>query len=203
MPPPPPGAAASPGGCGAAVSPVCLRPLLGLRGGGGRGGPSGPLAPPPRRPRGGGLAVPAPGGQPSAGGSHSSPAPLYLARAGPSCRPSPGSPAPPAVAARRWLAGGGREGQRSAVSGPRGSGFPPALVVSALPPTGGGARPSVAPYCGGGAGRGARLRRGGRPTALSPPHSLAPVVRAVTCAAACVGAGAVAVAGFAGGSASG
>ena len=64
-------------------------------------------------------------------------------------------------------------------------------------------RPFVAPYCGGGAGRGAQLRRGGRLTALSPPHSLAPAVRAVTCAAACVGARPVAVAGSAGGSASG
>ena len=36
------------GGCGAAVSSVCVRPLLGLRGRGGEwGGPSGPLAPPP------------------------------------------------------------------------------------------------------------------------------------------------------------
>ena len=36
------------GGCGAAVSSVCLRPLLGLGGrGGGWGGPSAPLAPPP------------------------------------------------------------------------------------------------------------------------------------------------------------
>ena len=63
--------------------------------------------------------------------------------------------------------------------------------------------PSVTLYGGGGVGRGARLRRGGRPPALSPRHSLAPVVWAVTCAAACVGVGAVAVAGFAGGSASG
>ena len=44
---------------------------------------------------------------------------------------------------------------------------------------------------------------GGRPAAPSPPHSLAPVVCAVTCVAACAGVGAVAVAGFAGGSASG
>ena len=50
-----------------------------------------------------------------------------------------GAPHPPAVAARRWPAGGGREGQRSVVSGLRGSRFPPALVVSALPPAGGGA----------------------------------------------------------------
>ena len=50
-----------------------------------------------------------------------------------------GAPHPPAVVARRWPAGGGREGQRSVVSGLRGSRFPPALVVSALPPAGGGA----------------------------------------------------------------
>ena len=80
-----------------------------------------------------------------------------------------GVPAPLAVVARRWLAAGSRESQRSAVGGLRSSGFPPALVVSALPPTGGGARPSVAPYCGGGVGRGTRLRPGGRPTTLSPP----------------------------------
>ena len=194
--PPPPGAAASPGGCGAAFSPVRLRPLWGLRGGGEGGGPLVPWRRPPT------AAGRRPGGS-RPGGSHSSPARLYLARAGPSCRPSLGSSAPPAVVARRWLVGGGREGQRSAVSGLRGSGFPPALVVSALPPTGGGARPSVTPYCGGGVGRVARLRRGGRPTALPPPHSLAAVIWAITCAAACVGAGAVAVAGYAGGSASG
>ena len=47
-----------------------------------------------------------------------------------------GAPHPPAVVARRWPAGGGREGQRSVVSGLRGSRFPPALVVSALPPRG-------------------------------------------------------------------
>ena len=47
-------------------------------------------------------------------------------------------------------AGGGCEGQRSAVSGLRGSGPPLALIVPALPPTGGGARPSIALYRGGG-----------------------------------------------------
>ena len=143
-------------GCGAAVSSVCLRPLLGLRGrGGGWGGPSGPLAPPldgrrgaawrslPRKPAvGWGVALfPRP----------------PLPRARPSCRPSLGSLVPPAVAARRWPAGGGREGQRSAVSGLRGSRLPPALVVSALPPAGGGTRSSVTPYRGGGVGRGAQL----------------------------------------------
>ena len=201
--PPPPGCSGLPVG----VRGRCLsgRPpsALGPGGGGGEGGALWSPDAAPRRPRGGGLAVPAPGGQPSAGGAHPSPAPLYPVRAGPSCRPSVGPPAPPAVVARRWLAGGGREGQRSAVSGLRGSGLPLALIVPALPPTGGGARLSVALYRGGGVGRGARLRRGGRPAALSPPHSLAPIVWAVTCVAACVGVGAAAVADFAGGSASG
>ena len=44
---------------------------------------------------GGGMAVPGPGASP---------------RAGPSCRPSLGPLIPPAVVARRWPAGGGREG---------------------------------------------------------------------------------------------
>ena len=84
------------GRCGDAVSSVCLRPLLGLRGrGGGSGG--GPLVP-WRRPltaEGGRHGGPGPGGQPSARGSHSSPAPLYLGsdpRAGP--RRGPSSPPP-------------------------------------------------------------------------------------------------------------
>ena len=195
--PPPPGRSGLPRG----VRGRCLSGLppsaLGPEGGGGEGGALwSPGATPPT----------AAGGRPSGsgpGGSHSSPAPLWLARAGPSFRPSLGSPAPPAVVARRRLVRCGCEGQQSSVNGLRGSGFPLALGVSALPPTGGGAHPSVAPYCGGGVGQGARLRRGGRPTALSPPHSLVSVVWDVTCAATCVGAGAVAVAGFAGGSASG
>ena len=146
---PPPGRSGLPGGLlGHCLSGLPLS-TAGPRGGG-RGGPLVPSRRPPT----------AAGGRPGGSGpgrSHSSPAPLYLARAGPSCRPSLGSPAPPAVVARRWLVGGGREGQRSAVSGLRGSGIPPALVVSALPPTGRGARPSVAPYCGGGVGRGGWL----------------------------------------------
>ena len=58
------------GGCGAAVSSVCLRPLLGLsgRGGGSGGGASGPLAPPPDGRGGGGMAVPAPGASHRLGG---------------------------------------------------------------------------------------------------------------------------------------
>ena len=99
------------GGCGAAVSSVCLHPLLGLsgRGGGEWGGPSGPLAPPPDSRGGGRHGGPGPGGQPSAGGSHPSTAPLYLEpdpRAGPRWGPF----VPPAFVARRWPAGGGREG---------------------------------------------------------------------------------------------
>ena len=142
---------------------------LGPGGGGGEGGALWSPDAAPQRPRGGGLAVLAPGGQPSAGGAHSSPAPLYPVRAGPLCRPSLGPPAPTAVVTRRWLAGGGREGQRSAVSGLRGSGLPPALIVPALPPAGGGARLSVALYRGGGVGRGARLCQGGASRGTVPP----------------------------------
>ena len=68
---------------------------------------------------------------------------------------------------RAW---GGGLGQRSAVSGLRGSGPPLALVAPVLPPTGGVARPSVALYRWGSVGR------GGRPAARSPSHSLAPFV---------------------------
>ena len=68
------------GGCGAAISSICLRPLMGLRGGGGGGG--GPLVPWRRLLTAGGgggrHGGSGPGGQPSAGGSHPSPAPLYL-----------------------------------------------------------------------------------------------------------------------------
>ena len=77
--------------------------------GGGSGG--GPLVPwrHPLTAEGGRPGGPGPGGQPSAGGSHSFPAPLYLEpdpRAGPRWGPL----SPPAVVARRWPAGGGREG---------------------------------------------------------------------------------------------
>ena len=110
------------GRCLFSLPPSALRPE---GEGAGRGG--GSLVP-WRRPltaAGGQPGGSGPGSQPSAGGSHSSPAPLYLARAKPSCRPSLGSPAPSAVAARRWPAGGGREGQPSAVSGLQGKWAPP------------------------------------------------------------------------------
>ena len=97
------------GGCGAAVSSVCLRPLLGLRGRGGElGGPSGPLARPSDG-RGGAAWQSRPRGPAVGWGVALFPRPP-LPRAGPSGRPSLGFLVPPAVAARRWPAGGGREG---------------------------------------------------------------------------------------------
>ena len=65
------------GGCGAAVSSVCLCPLLGLRGRGGGelGGAFGPLAPPPDGRGGGGMAVPAPGASHRLGGRTLPPSP--------------------------------------------------------------------------------------------------------------------------------
>ena len=161
----------------------------GGRGGGGMGGrggspqsPPGPLAPPPVGRGGGGLVVPALGGQPLTRGGALFPRPpppfgchtlvQALARApcSPRCRR--------AVLAGRGgggavSAGGSVSGQQSAVSGLRGSGPPLPLVAPVLPPTGGRARPSAAPYGGGGVGRGARLLWGGRPAALSPSHLLA------------------------------
>ena len=211
------------------AGPPSLRPASGRSRAGGEGGEGGgggwegggvprspPLDPwrPPRRPRGGGLVVPVPGGQPPTGGAHSSPAPLYPLGAGPSCRPLLGLPALLAVAAWCRLAGGGGgpvsaggggSGQRSRVSGLRGSGPPLALVAPVLPSTGPLCRAVRWEVC---VGRGARLRRGGasRGTVpFQPPraHHLGRRGEAVTCAVACVGAGAGAVAGSAGGSASG
>ena len=57
---------------------------------------------------GGGMAVPAPGASHRLGGRTLPHPPLP--RAGPSCRSSLGPLVPPAVVARRWPAGGGREG---------------------------------------------------------------------------------------------
>ena len=197
------------GRCLSCRPPSALRP--------GRGGEEGrrPWCPDaaPRRPRGGGVAVLALGGQLLNGGAHSSTAPHYPVRAGPSCSLSLGSPAPLAVAARRWLAGGGGEGRWLLgaavwVSGQRlvgcGAVGPPSR---SLPPPSLPREVAHAPLSrctvGGGVGRGARLRQGRRPAALSPTHSLAPAVWAVTCVAACVGVGAVAVAGSASSSGSG
>ena len=161
--------------------------------GGGRGewgGPSGPLAAPPDgRGEGGRHGSPGPGGQPSAGGSRPSPAPLYLEpdpRAGP--RWGPSSPWPlsrgagrPGAAVRvsgQWLAGCGAAGSPPRLLSP------PSLPREV-------ARSHASCRTVGGAWVGGPS---------SPPHSRASAVWAITCAAACVGAGAVAAAGCAGGS---
>ena len=178
------------GGSGGAAPPPALGPVWE---GGGSGG--GPLVPWRRLLTAGGgggrHGSPGPGGQPSAGGSRPSPAPLYLEpdpRAGP--RWGPSSPRPlsrgagrPGVAVRvsgHWLAGCGAAG-----SPPR------SLSLHSLPRE--VARSHASRRTVGGAWVG-----GPSP----PPHSLVSAVWAITCAAACVGAGAVAAAGCAGGSAS-
>ena len=159
------------------LRPASVRPWAG--GGGGEGGVLWYPNAAPRRPRGGGLLFLALGGQPPTGGAHSSPAFLYPLRAGPPCRPSLGPHAPLAVAARCRLAGEGATGRRSAVGGLRGSGPPLALVGPVLPPTGGGARPSVALYLRGGVGRGAWLPGGGASRGTVPPYPIASIAWAV------------------------
>ena len=175
------------GGCRAAVSSVCLRPLLGLKGrGGGSGG--GPLVP-WRRPltaEGGRPGGPGPRGQPSAGGSHSSPAPLYLEsdpRAG--ARRGPSFPPPSSRGAGRPGAAVTVSGQRLAGCGAVGS--PPRLLSPPSLPREVARAPLSRRIVGG--------AWVGGPS--SPPPFFASAVWAVTCAAACVGAGAVAAAGCA------
>ena len=163
-------------------------------GGGGSGG--GPLVPWRRVLTAGGgggrHGGPGSGGQPSAGGSHPSPAPLYLE---PDPRASPRwGPSPPRPGSR----GAGQPGAAVRVSGQRlagcgAAGSPPrSLSPPSLPRE--MARSPASRRTVGGAWVGGPS---------SPPHFLASAVWAVTCAAACVGAGAVAAAGCAGGSASG
>ena len=168
--PPPLGAVAGPGGCGAAVSPVCLRPLLGLRGGGRRGG--GALVPWRRPPTaaGGRPGGSGPGGQAVSWGVALFPRPPPLAR-DPRAGPRWGPLLPPLLSrGAGWLGAAVRvSGQRLVGCGA--VGFPSALVVSALPPTGGGARPSVAPYCGGGVDRGPGFAGGGIPRHCPPTLS--------------------------------
>ena len=179
------------GGGGGAASPPALGPVW--EGGGSGGGPLVPW----RRPLtpgggGGGHGSPGPGGQPSAGGSRPFSVPLYLEpdpRAGP--RWGPSSPRPlsrgaarPGAAVRvsgQWLVGCGAAG-----SSPR------SLSPHSLP------REVARSH--------ASCRTVGEAWVRGPspyPHSLVSAVWAITCAASCVGAGAVAVAGCAGGSASG
>ena len=116
-----------------------------------------------------------------------------LPRAGPSCRPSLGPSSPPPSSR-----GAGRPGAAVRVSGQRLAGCgavgspPRSLSPPSLPRE---VAPAPSSRCTVG---GAWV---GGPS--SPPHFLASAVWPVTCAAACVGAGAVALAGCAGGSASG
>ena len=188
-----PGSAASSGGVRGrrffGLPPSTLGPE-GERGGE-WGGPSGPLAPPPDG-RGGAAWRSGPRGPAVGWGVALLPRPP-LPRVGPSCRPSLGHLSPPPS-----LRGAGRPGAAVKVSGQRLAGrgavgsTPRSLSPPSLPPEVARAPPSR------------RIVGGawvGGPS--SPPHSLASAVWAVTCAAACVGAGALAAAGCAGGSASG
>ena len=150
-------------------------PSWGGCGGGGGGGPSGPLAMPPDGRGGGRHGSPGPGGQPLAGGSRPSPAPLYLEPdpcAGP--RWGPSSPRPlsrgagrPGAAVRvsgQWLAGCGAAGS-----------LPCSLSPYSLPRE--VARSHASCRTMGGAWVGGPG---------SSPHSRASAVWAITCAAACV-----------------
>ena len=173
----------------------CARGSPAGGGAGGRGGSvRGPLV--PWRclltAGGGGHGSPGPGGHLSAGGSRPSPAPLYLEpdpRAGP--RWGPSSPRP-------LSRGAGRPGAAVRVSGQclagcRAAGsLPRSLSPHSLPRE--VARSHASCRTVGGAWVGGPS---------SSPHSRASAVWAITCAAACVWAGAVAAAGCAGGSASG
>ena len=96
------------GGVGGAAPPPALGPVW--EGGGELGGPFGHLAKPPDGRGGGGAAWQSwPRGRAIGWGVEPFPRPP-LRRAGSSCRPSLGPLIPPAVVARRWPAGGGREG---------------------------------------------------------------------------------------------
>ena len=183
-----------PGSGRRSAAPVAPQ-LGGMRGGGGgRGG--GPLVPWRRLLTAGGGGgrhdSPGPGGQPSARGSRPSPAPLYLEpdpRAGPRSGPSSpqrlsrgaGRPGAAVRVSGQWLAGCGAAGS------PTRSLSPPSLPREV-------ARSHASCRTVGGAWVGGPS---------SPPHSRASAVWAITCVAAFVGAGAVAAAGCAGGSASG
>ena len=126
--PPGPGGAegracGSPAGVGAGGGgrhPARSRACVGGGGGGEWGGSFGPLAMPPVGQRGGGAAWRSRPRGPaiSQGGRALPPPPSTESRI--LTQSLPGAPHPPAVAARRWPAGGGREGQRSVVSGLQG-----------------------------------------------------------------------------------
>ena len=100
------------GGCGGGGQggpPPRLLSGLCVRGGGGVGGSFGPLAMPPVGQGGeGGLAVLAPGASHRPGGRALLPPPSIESWI--LAQPLAGAPHPPAVVARRWPDGGGREG---------------------------------------------------------------------------------------------
>ena len=196
-------------GSGGAEGRACGSPAGGVRGGGwggrpparsracvGGGGEWGGALVPWRRlltagGEGGRYGSPGPGGQPSAGGSRPSPASLYLEpdpRAGP--RWGPSSPRPSSRGAGRPGAAVRVSGQRLAGCGA--AGFPPRWLSPPSLPREAARSLASCRTVGGAWVRGPS----------SPPHSLASAVWVITCAAACVGAGAVAAAGCAGGSAS-
>ena len=162
-------------------------------GGGEWGGPFGPLATPPDG-RGGGAAWQFwPRGPAIGWGVAPFPRPPPP-RAGASCRPSLGPLIPrplsrgagrPGVAVRvsgQWLAGCGAAGSPPRSSSPHSLPREVALPLASCRTPGGA-------WVGG--------------PSPPPPHSLVSAVWAITCAAACVGAGALAAAGCACGSASG
>ena len=212
------GTAAPPGGCGATVSLVGPRPPTDFGGGGF------PAVPPPapwRRP------PTAAGGRPGGSGPWAPAAdrrgrtlpspPLGLWLPGPCAGPRPGSLlSPPSSRGVGWPGGGEIRcvlGLVVRVSGQRLAGCGAVGLLSrSVPPSSLPSEVARAPlsHCtvGGGVGRGARLRWGGRPASLSPvppprAHRLGRWGTAVTAVVACAGAGAAALAGSASGSASG
>ena len=91
------------------LPPACSRACVGGEGGGGVGGAFGLLAMPPvGRGGGGGMSVLAPGASHRPGGRALPPPPSTESRI--LAQALSGAPHPPAVVARRWPAGGGREG---------------------------------------------------------------------------------------------
>ena len=171
-------------------------------GGGERGGPLVPCRRPPR-PRGGGLAFRPRGASCQLGGRTLLPLPSTLSEPDPRAGPRLGPLlALPSSRGAGWLGAAVRvSGQRLVGCGAVGS-PPRSLSPPSLPREAARASPSRC-IVGGAWVRGPGSAGGDVPRHCPPRHSPAPVVWAVTCAAACVGVGAAAVAGFAGSSASG
>ena len=138
------------------------------------GFPCGLRHPPPRRPEAAVLHRPLAGPMDQALEGGLSPGPLPQL---PELRVGPALP-PLFLGGPAVLGGGvgwvGVTG--SVVIGLRGSRFPPALVVSALPPAGGGAPSCIVPYRGGGVGRGAQPPPRTLPYPPSGPSPAPPLV---------------------------